>query len=50
MGQGVPAKKAGPFDIAFGIDQHYQVFPIHVDFLLDGFEEVNKTMTMTSIW
>lgn len=39
MGQGVPAKKAGPFDIAFGIDQHYQVFPIHVDFLLDGFEE-----------
>lgn len=39
MDQDVPAKKAGPFDIAFGIDQHYQVFPIHVDFLLDGFKD-----------
>lgn len=41
MGQGVPAKKAGPFDIAFGIDQAvgYRVFPIHVDFLLDGFKD-----------
>lgn len=39
MGQGVAAKKAGPFDIAFGVDQHNQVFPIHEDFLLDGFEE-----------
>ena len=39
MGQGVASKKAGPFDIAFGIDQHNQVFPIHEDFLLDGFEQ-----------
>lgn len=39
MGQGVAAKKAGPFDIAFGIDQHYQAFPIHEDFLLDGFAD-----------
>ncbi len=39
MGEGVAPKKAGPFDIAFGIDQSDQVFPIHEDFLLDGFEE-----------
>ncbi|WP_454206141.1 S-layer homology domain-containing protein [Peptoniphilus sp. Marseille-Q6390] len=41
MGEGVAAKKAGPFDIAFGIDQgkSSNVMPIHEDFLLDGFEE-----------
>lgn len=39
MGEGVAPKKAGPFDIAFGIDQSNQVFPIHVDFLLDGFAD-----------
>ena len=39
MGEGVATKKAGPFDIAFGIDQGNQVFPIYEDFLLDSFEE-----------